>query len=475
LGDTTLYLLSTTDWQPYTWSLNNVALAECLHASLAYWQGGRPHEGFRIWKSALVESMYMSSSPGNFEQLSSYDVARGELYRDFADGIGMAARSLVEGLFGILPDAIHDTLTIAPGFPGEWMEASLHIPDIGVEFSRRGRTDEYHIVPRFTRLMNLRLRLYAQSAVVRKVVVNGRPVPWREIVEEVGFPVIEADAPPAAEYHISVSWGSEPAFGKGVYLDPTLKVETAGPGLPGKGERAETVSLAGYFNDDVTHIFQQQYLSPRPKLPTLQLPTQGIGNWCYPLVSATIDDRGLRDAGGEIRLPNGISFATPVSGHNIIFTSLWDNYPVEVAIPLEGQAKHAWFLMAGTTNPMQSHIANGIIEVYYKDGTCDRLNLVNPSNWWPIEEDYLEAPPAFTTGAPHPWRVYLKTGVVSDKPGKWTSIKGLTNTAIDGGAATVAHMPLQPEKTLDHLVLRTAARDVVVGLMSITLIKTGER
>jgi len=472
LSDTTLYLLSTTNWQPYTWSLSNVALAECLHTSLAYWQGGRPEEGFRLWKSALVESMYMGSSPGNFEQLSSYDVARGELYRDFADPIGMAARSLVEGLFGISPDAIHGMLTIMPGWPAKWGEASLHIPDIGMEYRLHGRTEEYHITPAFPRRMNLRLRLRARGTAVLSVVVNGRPGVWRKVEEEIGWPMIEVDAPAAAEYQITVSWNKGEVHGIGVNADvrkdrPVL----AGSGLPGKGERTEQVSLAGLFNDDVTHIFHQQYLSPRPKSPTLQLPTQGIGNWCYPLVTATIDDAGLRAAGGEIRLPNGIAFATPAAGHNIVFTSRWDNYPDTMAIPLQGHASHAWFLLAGSTGPMQSHIANGIIDVYYKDGTRDRLDLVNPSNWWPIEEDYLEAPPAFTTGAPHPWRVYLKTGIVSNKPGKWIAIKGLTNTAIDGGAATVADMPLQSDKTLDHLVLRAAARDVVVGLMSVTIIK----
>src|SRR5690606_18781090 len=85
-----LELVATTNWQPYTWSVNNVALAENLHTALAYWQGGRPGKAYRLWKSALVESMYLSASPGNFQQLSFYDAMRGELYRDFADPIGMA-------------------------------------------------------------------------------------------------------------------------------------------------------------------------------------------------------------------------------------------------------------------------------------------------------------------------------------------------------------------------------------------------
>jgi hypothetical protein len=36
-------------------------------------------------------------------------------------------------------------------------------------------------------------------------------------------------------------------------------------------------------------------------------------------------------------------------------------------------------------------------------------------------------------------------------------------------------MPLHPDKTLDHLVLRATANDVVIGLMSLTLIKPAEK
>jgi hypothetical protein len=159
LDDTTLYTISTTNWQPYTWSLNNVALAESLHTALAFWQGHRPDEAFRLWKGSLIASMYLDASPGNFQQLSSYDAARGELYRDFADPIGMAARSLVEGLFGIEPDALHDTLTITPGWPTSWNEASLHIPDIDIDFKRNNNTDEYTITSRFPHPMTLILHL----------------------------------------------------------------------------------------------------------------------------------------------------------------------------------------------------------------------------------------------------------------------------------------------------------------------------
>lgn len=432
LDDTTLYTLSTTNWQPYTWSLNNVVLAESLQTALAYWQGGCPAEAFPLWKGSLIESMYLGSSPGNFEQISAYDLARGELYRDFADPIGVAARSLVEGLFGIEPDALHDTLTITPGWPSQWAYASLHIPDISIDYDH----GHYHITPAFTHPMTLKLCI-GNTVIIR---------------------------PPAKAYDIFFASPArtpiQPANKKHIALAPPVAPITGRP---------TPIDLTPYFNASVTDIFKNQYLSPRPKTPTLQLPTQGIGNWCYPLVTANIDDAGLRAAGGKITLPSHVPFASPATGPNIIYTSRWNNYPLSVSIPLHGRAVHAWFLMAGSTNPMQSRITNGRIVVFYTDHSTDTLELINPSTWWPIEEDYYEAPPAFTTGVPHPYRVYLKTGLVSNKPGKWTSIKGLTSTAIDGGAATVLDMPLDPHKTLDHLVLSTVARDVVVGLMSITL------
>jgi hypothetical protein len=60
----------------------------------------------------------------------------------------------------------------------------------------------------------------------------------------------------------------------------------------------ETVDLAAYYNDQVTRIFQNRYLAPRSPTATLELPTQGIGNWCYPLTQAPIDDSGLRHLAG---------------------------------------------------------------------------------------------------------------------------------------------------------------------------------
>jgi hypothetical protein len=206
----------------------------------------------------------------------------------------------------------------------------------------------------------------------------------------------------------------------------------------------------------------------------LQLPTQGIGNWAYPLTTVNIDDSGLRKRAGEkneIIIEQKIPLATPSQIHakNIVFTSQWNHYPKEVLMPLSGRSSHAYFLMAGSTNPMQSQMTNGEIIIEYKDGSSDTLELKNPENWWPIEQDYYVDGYAFTTGAPKPLRVYLKTGEDSRTFNRFITIKGFSNRGIDGGAATVLDMPLNSGKELKSLRLRAVANDVVIGLMSVTL------
>jgi hypothetical protein len=151
-----------------------------------------------------------------------------------------------------------------------------------------------------------------------------------------------------------------------------------------------------------------------------------------------------------------------------LYTSLWDNYPDSIVVPLKGKASAAYLLMAGSTNPMQSRIANGVITVTYTDGTTDSLQLVNPDNWCPIEQDYFVDGKAFYTSVPRPYRIGLSTGIISRDLSDSLGIKG-ANRIIPGGAAEVIKMNLNPDKKLRNMCLRTLSNDVVIGLMAVTL------
>ncbi|HEX8339428.1 MAG TPA: DUF4450 domain-containing protein [Tepidisphaeraceae bacterium] len=232
--------------------------------------------------------------------------------------------------------------------------------------------------------------------------------------------------------------------------------------------RWQTIDLTGAFNDSVTQIFKNKYLSPRSPYCSLAMSVQGFGGWASNKTTPEIDDSGLRGKGGRFALPQGVPFVTPGEGgaKNVLFTSQWDNYPRQASVPLTGRAAAAYLFMAGTTNAMQSRLDNGEVVVEYADGTNERLALRNPETWWPIEQDYFVDDYAFNIPAAIPPRVDLKTGNVR-LPTR--ADLGKSGRSLPGGAGTVLNLPLDPAKELRSLTVRTLANEVVIGLMGVTL------
>ncbi len=600
------FTLPTTNWMPYTWSTNNVVMAEAAHTSLAYWQTGRDQTAFALFKGCLLDSMFMGKCPGNAGMCTTFDMARGETQRDFADAVGTCSRALVEGLFGLQPDALAGELVVRPGFPEKWDHASLKHPAVDFVFDRSDLNETYQITPHFEHPMALRLQPAALRSQIQNVTVNGQPAKWTALEDSVGRPRIEILCPPAPQWTVSVVWkgdaiatatatvavakggnleadfasanlvrfedpqsllkqpkdkasslsaiaggtiGDRTAFaqlhqgdltwwapipmeirptmqiveeqeqdadhlrfrirnnsGKPIDQDIDFKVadrtlqshvkmpamgESDPITLPSQGllpgtnrietnlgegtvtnwnikapqsMTLETINLEKFFNDRVTNIFKNRYVSPRSPFCSLAIPVQGIGSWCRPDAQAAVDDSGL-PANGKIALPNGIPF-TAMSGKNIAFVSQWDNYPRQIEIPLTGKAKHLYLLMAGSTNSMQSRFENAEVVVTFTDGSTQKLELENPTNWWPIDQDYLIDDFAFARPQPLPPRVNLKTGEVRILD--MAEFKG-RGGKIPGGAATVVDLPLRDDLEMKSVTVRAVANEVVVGLMSLTV------
>ena len=234
----------------------------------------------------------------------------------------------------------------------------------------------------------------------------------------------------------------------------------------------ENVDLSTYFNDEINNIYAYgKYLSPRWEYTTLCVPTQGMGQWCHPTDLSPIDDSGLRQAATEgIYTVSGIPFATPQEKgtKNIAFTTLWDNYPNQITIPLEGKASHIYFLLAASTYHMQAHFLNGILRVNYTDGSYDTLNLILPQTLLPLDQSIFIDNHAFRCDLPRPYRVELMTGKVNrflDQKMKNGPIY------IEGGLAPMNDLPLDKNKELASLTLETMANEVIIGLMGATLVR----
>jgi len=460
------HTIATSDWMPYSWSINNVAAAETMHAALACFEAGRVDDGYHLLLGNVEDQMYFGQSPANFGQLSQFDAARGECYRDFGDCIGIASRTLIQGLFGIVPNALYGECVIRPSFPVEWDTCAVQTPYLSYTFSRKSGNDIYHIKQNFSRPLKI---------VYRGVTYNGHDIEVEGTTDSVQTITVPTDwssrysltydviTPEMAEYFEQERKQTE--------QERTNRLTNLGLDEPDSSLKNRRVKMEKYFNAEVDDIFRNKYLSPRPQTTTLQIPVQGVGEWCHPQYTPEINDsvfRTLIGSDGTFSVA-GIPFATPQRGKNIVYTSLFDNYPDSVTIPLKGHASAACLMMAGSTNHMQCHISNGQVSVTYTDGTSTVMPLINPYNWCPIEQDFYVDGKAFTTLELRPYRVCLATGAVSRDLGRQLGIKGVDGRQIPGGAAQMLRMPLNPDKKLKSLTLRTLSNDVVIGLMAVTL------
>ena len=243
-----------------------------MHTALAYFEAGRADDGYRLMKANILDQMYYGQSPANFGQISQYDAARGECYRDFGDCIGISSRTLLQGLFGIIPQALEGQCVIRPGFPVEWESASVKTPYLEYTFTRKDGRDVYEITQHFRQPLKIVLRQNLGNGQYRDIEGTSEE---HQVITSPSLPkgeecLAESDVHPMKAPGIDALRNSPPSEEVGVGFRPQ-KVEK-------------------YFNAEVDDIFKNEYLSPRPQSTTLQIPVQGIGEWCHPQLTAEIND-----------------------------------------------------------------------------------------------------------------------------------------------------------------------------------------
>jgi hypothetical protein len=243
---------------------------------------------------------------------------------------------------------------------------------------------------------------------------------------------------------------------------------------PPAGARWSPIDLTSILNSDIREIYKQKYLSPRPATISVRIGTDGFSPWTFPYwrsgppaikldaVAALLDPADAT----TLRTPQGVPFRWPGEARNISFTSLWENFPASVTIPVGRRAEAAYFLVAGSTNVMQNRIANAVLRLRYADGVEQRLELVPPFNFWNlsairhqsgapgqnIRPDYTDPIDAFAVPKPWPERVQLG----------------------ENCRAILLNRRLRPGVVLESVTLETLSPEVVVGLMGLTLLNSPE-
>ncbi len=222
--------------------------------------------------------------------------------------------------------------------------------------------------------------------------------------------------------------------------------------------RWKCLDLSEQLNGDIRGIFKQKYLSPRPLTCSLRLATDGYSTWQMSLDPRNrppeIDLSGvpkLMDQSGRIVTPQGVPFAWPGKDRNIAFTSQWDNWPRSVLVPVGAKGDAVWFLVCGSTNPMQGRIANAVLRLRYADGREEKLELVPPLNFWSLcrfeKCDYDYKRDGFALPKSPPEQVQLG----------------------ENCRAMIYGWKLRPGEELETVTLETLSQEVVIGLMGMSV------
>jgi hypothetical protein len=520
----------TSNFVPAIWSVRERWPGDNHHLALAYFQAGLAEDGWEIFRGSLLHTAFDHLVPGDFGAPAGGT--------DFGDSTHMAARTLVEGLFGCAPDRAHGVVRLTPQLPAAWEHASLRTPDVTLRYARRGPVTKLAVeLPEPARL-EIRLPVCARG--IAGVTVNGRPARWtaepgfgrtfvrvalpatREATIEVkvkqpaavfgpvkvagntgGKVVLRAKAgvirafsdpqgvlagaavrrgavagrltanagahtviarvqcgelPQLRRFHVQIS-------------DPAAEKVATAKNIDRAPARAnwQCVDLAPALNGDIRTIYSQQYLSPRPATMSARIGTDGYTPWTFPYWNSfppVIKLDGVPallegTAGDRLRTPQGVPFAWPGEARNIAFTSRWDNWPDKVTVPVDCAGDAVWFLVCGSTNPMQGHIANAVLRLRYARGAEDALELVPPFNYWnlsPIRPvitapgqgsrfDYTAETDAFCV--PKPWPQTVQLG--------------------ENCRAMLLGRRLRRGAALRSVTLETLSAEVVVGLMGVTV------
>ena len=167
----------SSNWAPnmgrsYTHSTYELAYAEELNFALTQYLAGRGDEAWALIRGCLA-GVFSGPTPGGLS-CHSYADGRQRANDEFADASSMWGRTIVEGLFGIIPHRPDGRIELSPQLPESWPEASIRTPHFSYELKREAGLAIAWTSPVPT---TVRLRLPVRAASITEVLVDGRQVP----------------------------------------------------------------------------------------------------------------------------------------------------------------------------------------------------------------------------------------------------------------------------------------------------------
>ena len=481
-GSNGLFWIS--NWTPGIWSVRECSSGENMQLAIAGFKAGKADSSLKIL-SDFSRNALNKETPG-------------ELTYPVIEAAVQIARAIVEGLFGYRPDYPNGKVLFSPSIPASWERANIKTPDFELNYTLT------HIKVKLTRPARivLRTRLYAEKLINTEGAVSTRLIPG------IGGMILEADMGFGSEAILdlnvsgfrdfdapevlnslpddmsgiydpqnsaSTPWGHHMMFRKtpgGWYREVLLDL-----GKDPKEEELltrqrepipknpvfESVDLTGSMNADVCEIFKQKYVSLRSDTGChAEIGYDGFSLWTFNFWGIKPPELKI-DRYGTVKSDSGIPVYISDGKKNVVFASLWDNYPDSVEIPVEKAGRMICLAVAGSTNPNLCGIENAVITFRYENGETEKLPLVNPKN-------YIQLCPypmrASESGGPDRSDVF--------NPVDAELMNDFTPEILPLGdklRALLIKWPMKKDMKLDSVKLEAVSPDIVVGIIAATVVK----
>ena len=436
-------LCYSSSWLPKQYSNCGIFPAENAHLALVYFKLGLKEEAKKLL-DGISDCYFTGRNPGMAAHVQSPGCTCDLGDMDFTDVSSTYLRLVIEGLFGIRINSLDGIMTIAPGFPSEWENASITLRDISLTYNRHGSVEVYNITSE--REEKKVVRIPMRGADLEAVMLDGEPCDYKIVsAPNNSFIFVEVEKQgrfqlrvmhgnkekPTAIFPESVIAGSRISFelcsgeiaevfdvsealsdikvvGNKVYAtakdvagdftlfiravsgeysawiaaDYDIKCEEA-PALPLEDKTFVPVDISEFFNCSMTDLHEQAYISPRPVGYSMSMYQNGrySHNWTqHGRNIVYVDDSMLRNSGGMVYSPSGIPFTTPAENENLACISIFDRFPTALSVSLEGKGQELAVMFVASTCCLHTGVENVRITVTYADGTTSEEKLVYPES-----------------------------------------------------------------------------------------------
>ena len=518
----------TSNWVPAIWSVRELWPGDNYHLALSYFQAGLPEDGYDIFRGTYLRTAFNHLSPGNlggvqggidfgdcvhtftrtlvsglFGYCPDYPNNKVKISPQFpADwenasielpdvkiafdrkgnlhnySVELARPANLELLFPVQCEEIIKVMVngkkakweLLPGIGRSTLKVQLQQSDKALVSIETAKPVPYFAPVTMEGNVGQKLQIIAKDAQITSCkdpqnvldsekIENG--ILSAHLTNNKGFHTVIAEvmngkAPQMRIFRIKVNDPAGDAQKRARFIE---KIP-----LNAKWEHVEIASL---LNADVTTIYKQQYLSPRPNTVSVRLGTDGYSPWTFPhwkSLPPVIQTDGLitmLDGQNRLVTTQGVPFIWNAGSENIAFTSMWDNYPVRINFPVNKTGDGIFFLVCGSTNVMQCQIANAVIRLNYADGQSDSLELVPPVNYWNLSIiDSHATAPGQGSQADYTSEIHRFC-----MPAEFPEIVSLGENC----RAMLLNLKMRKDIELESIILETLSQEVVVGLMGISV------